>query len=99
MQPIDLRGLEIFLAVCDTGGLTSAARSLDLTQAAVSQHLAKIERELGVQLVDRSIRPQQVTAAGHYLRQRTSKLSRTASSRANRKGRTGSSLKMGSTNE
>lgn len=74
MNPIDLRGLEIFLAVCETGGLTSAARSLDLTQAAVSQHLAKIERELGVQLVDRSIRPQQVTPAGHYLRQRARKL-------------------------
>ncbi len=74
MNPIDLRGLEIFLAVCDTGGLTSAARALDLTQAAVSQHLAKIERELGVQLVDRSIRPQQVTPAGHYLRQRARKL-------------------------
>jgi len=74
MNPIDLRGLEIFLAVCETGGLTSAARTLDLTQAAVSQHLAKIERELGVQLVDRSIRPQQVTPAGHYLRQRARKL-------------------------
>jgi len=74
MNPIDLRGLEIFLAVCDAGGLTSAARTLDLTQAAVSQHLAKIERELGVQLVDRSVRPQQVTPAGHYLRQRARKL-------------------------
>ena len=74
MNPIDLRGLEIFLAVCDTGGLTAAARALDLTQAAVSQHLAKIERELGVQLVDRSVRPQQVTHAGHYLRQRARKL-------------------------
>ncbi len=74
MTTLDLRGLEIFLAVCDEGGLTSAARRLDLTQAAVSQHLAKIERELGVQLVDRSVRPQQVTAAGHYLRQRARKL-------------------------
>ena len=74
MSAIDLRGLEIFLAVCDQGGFTSAARVLDLTQAAVSQHLAKMERDLGVQLVDRSIRPQQVTAAGHYLRQRARKL-------------------------
>lgn len=74
MTVLDLRGLEIFLAVCEEGGLTSAARKLDLTQAAVSQHLAKIERELGVQLVDRSVRPQQVTAAGHYLRQRARKL-------------------------
>jgi len=74
MTMLDLRGLEIFLAVCDEGGLTSAARKLDLTQAAVSQQLAKIERDLGVQLVDRSVRPQQVTPAGYYLRQRARKL-------------------------
>ena len=74
MQGLDIRGLEIFLAVCDEGGLTSAARRLDLTQAAVSQHLAKIERDLGVQLVDRSVRPQKITPAGDYLRMRGRKL-------------------------
>jgi DNA-binding transcriptional LysR family regulator len=74
MQSLDLRGLEIFLAVCEHGGLTSAARQLDLTQAAVSQHLAKLERDLGVLLVDRSVRPQKITPAGDYLRQRGRKL-------------------------
>jgi DNA-binding transcriptional LysR family regulator len=74
MQGLDIRGLEIFLAVCDEGGLTSAARRLDLTQAAVSQHLAKLERDLGVLLVDRSIRPQKITPAGDYLRLRGRKL-------------------------
>jgi DNA-binding transcriptional LysR family regulator len=74
MHGLDIRGLEIFLAVCDEGGLTSAARRLDLTQAAVSQHLAKIERELGVLLVDRSVRPQKITPAGDYLRLRGRKL-------------------------
>ena len=74
MQGLDIRGLEIFLAVCDQGGLTSAARKLDLTQAAVSQHLAKLERDLGVLLVDRSVRPQKITPAGDYLRLRGRKL-------------------------
>ncbi|MBX9739290.1 MAG: LysR family transcriptional regulator [Beijerinckiaceae bacterium] len=71
---MDIRGLEIFLAVCETGGLTSAARSLSVTQAAVSQHLSKLERELGLLLVDRSVRPPRPTVAGEFLRRRARKL-------------------------
>lgn len=70
MQGLDIRGLEIFLAVCEEGGLTSAARRLEVTQAAISQHLAKLERDLGLLLVDRSVRPQKITPAGDYLRVR-----------------------------
>ncbi|MDB5648968.1 MAG: transcriptional regulator, LysR family [Hyphomicrobiales bacterium] len=71
---MDIRGLEIFLAVCETGGLTTAARSLDVTQAAVSQHLSKLERDLGLLLVDRSVRPPRPTTAGEFLRRRARKL-------------------------
>lgn len=71
---MDLRGLQIFLAVCETGGLTSAARLLGLTQAGVSQHLSKLERATGVQLVDRSMRPSRPTAAGEFLRGRARKV-------------------------
>lgn len=67
---MDLRAIEIFLAICDEGGLTAAAQSLGLTQAAVSQHLAKLERELGVLLMDRSVRPPRLSAAGQHLRKR-----------------------------
>lgn len=65
---MDLRGIEIFLAICDKGSMTAAAQSLGLTQAAVSQHLAKLEKELGLVLVDRNVRPPRLTAAGEYLR-------------------------------
>lgn len=71
---MDIRGLEIFLAVCETGGLTSAARTLGVTQAAVSQHLSKLERELGLLLVDRSVRPPRPSIAGEFLRRRARKL-------------------------
>lgn len=71
---MDIRGLEIFLAVCEMGGLTAAARSLDVTQAAVSQHLSKLERELGILLVDRSVRPPKPTTAGEFLRRRARRL-------------------------
>lgn len=68
---MDLRGIEIFLAICEHGSFTAAAQSLGLTQAAVSQHIIKLERELGVGLIDRAVRPQKLTAAGQHLQRRS----------------------------
>ena len=67
---LDLRGIEIFLAICENGGLTAAAGALGLTQAGVSLHLQKLERELGITLMDRSVRPPRLTPGGEYLRKR-----------------------------
>lgn len=67
---LDLRGIEIFLAICEKGGLTAAAGSLGLTQAGVSLHLQKLERDLGITLMDRSVRPPRLTPGGEYLRKR-----------------------------
>ncbi|WP_312893337.1 LysR family transcriptional regulator [Ancylobacter sonchi] len=72
--PFDLRGLDIFLAVCDAGTMAAAARRLALTQPAVSQAIAELERRIGVALFDRSARPLALTAAGGALRQRASAL-------------------------
>lgn len=47
---MDLRQLEIFRAVMDTGSATAAARLLQLSQPAVSRQLARIEAELGLDL-------------------------------------------------
>ncbi len=54
--------------------MSAAARSLGLTQAAVSQQVAKLEKEIGVQLVDRSVRPPRLTPAGTSLRERGQRL-------------------------
>jgi DNA-binding transcriptional LysR family regulator len=67
---LDLRGIEIFLAICEHGGLTAAGAALGLTQAGVSQHLQKLEREVGLTLMDRSVRPPRLTPGGEYLRKR-----------------------------
>ncbi|WP_371345080.1 LysR family transcriptional regulator [Ancylobacter sp. IITR112] len=72
--PFDLRALEIFLAVCDAGTMAQAARRLGLTQPAISQAVADLERRIGVALFDRGARPLGLTAAGGALRQRASAL-------------------------
>jgi DNA-binding transcriptional LysR family regulator len=71
---LDLRALEIFVAVCQTGSMSAAARQLELTQPAVSQAIAELERKTGVALFDRNVRPLAVTVAGGVLRQRASVL-------------------------
>ncbi|HML44073.1 MAG: LysR family transcriptional regulator [Hyphomicrobium zavarzinii] len=72
--PFDLRSLEIFLSVCETGAMSSAARALGLTQPAVSLAISDLERKLGHELFDRTVRPLAVTLAGGLLRQRASAL-------------------------
>lgn len=72
--PFDLRSLEIFLAVCESGAMSSAARALGLTQPAVSLAIGDLEKKLGFDLFDRSVRPLAVTVAGGLLRQRAGAL-------------------------
>jgi DNA-binding transcriptional LysR family regulator len=61
---VELRQLKRFLAVYDEGSLVLAAKSLGLTQQALSASLANLEEELGLRLFDRS--PGGVTRATDY---------------------------------
>jgi len=72
--PFDLRALEIFLAVCETGGMAAAARRLGMTQPAVSQAIADLELRNRVLLFDRTVRPLGLTPIGWLLRQRAAAL-------------------------
>lgn len=63
----DLQTLEIFLAVCRTGGMTAAARQTGLTQSAVSRQILSLEQRLGVWLFERDARPLKPTPAGQKL--------------------------------
>lgn len=72
--PFDLRALEIFLSVCETGAMASAARTLGLTQPAISQAIADLEARTGTTLFDRSVRPLGLTPAGSVMRQRAAAL-------------------------
>jgi len=50
---MDLRQLAALVAVADHGGFSAAADALHTVQSNVSSHIARLERELGVTLVDR----------------------------------------------
>jgi DNA-binding transcriptional LysR family regulator len=61
---VDLDWLETFLAVVDRGGFTAASEQIHRSQSRVSAHIAALERQLGVRLLDRTRRPATPTAAG-----------------------------------
>src|ERR1700681_1241393 len=50
---MDVRQLSALLAVDEHGGFSAAADALHTVQSNVSSHVARLERELGVILVDR----------------------------------------------
>jgi DNA-binding transcriptional LysR family regulator len=61
---VNLNRLAVFVALVRAGSFTAAAEQLGLTKAMVSQHLARLERELGVTLLLRSTRRMSLTEAG-----------------------------------
>jgi DNA-binding transcriptional LysR family regulator len=64
---MDLRRLELFLAVVDHGGFTAAANAVHVAQPAVSLAVRELERELGAALLVRSRKGVALTAAGEAL--------------------------------
>ncbi len=63
-----LEDLRMFVAACEAGSLSGLARQLGKTQSAVSQHISRLEKELGVPLLERSGRGVATTAAGEVFR-------------------------------
>ncbi len=61
---LTLRMIETFVAVVQQDGMTNAAARLGTTQSAVSQAITAMETGLGSQLIDRSMRPMQLTLFG-----------------------------------
>lgn len=64
---MERRQLEHFLAVIQWGSMSEAARSCGITQSALSQSVASLEKDLGVTLFRRGHRHVALTAAGHAL--------------------------------
>lgn len=63
-----MRQIEHFLAVAAEMSFTRAAERARVVQSALSTSVAKLERELGVALFDRSRQPIRLTAAGERFR-------------------------------
>lgn len=61
---MNTKGLEYALTVAEEGSFSRAARKLFISQPSLSQTIGAIEKELGVQLYDRSTVPLSITYAG-----------------------------------
>lgn len=53
-----------FITVAETGNITKAAQVLRVSQPSLSQYLTRLERDLGVRLLDRNTTPIALTEAG-----------------------------------
>ncbi len=63
-RAVNLNRLGVFSAVVETGSFTAAAERLGITKAMVSQHVSKLEAELGVALLTRTTRRLSLTESG-----------------------------------
>jgi DNA-binding transcriptional LysR family regulator len=71
---LDVSLLRAFVAVVDAGGMTAATGALNLTQAAVSQQIKRLEETLGEELITRERRSMKLTSAGERLFGRAKRL-------------------------
>ena len=71
---MDIRDMEYFLAITREGSITGAAKSLRLSQPALTRQLRELEEELGKQLIIRGNRSLSLTEEGRLLRKRAEEL-------------------------
>jgi DNA-binding transcriptional LysR family regulator len=64
---LDVRLLQTFREVAMRGSFSLAADELGFTQPAISQHLARLEKHLGVKVLERTARGVKLTPAGEAL--------------------------------
>lgn len=61
---MDIEDLRTFVEVAEAGGVSPAARRLNLSKSIVSRRLIRLEAELGIQLLARTTRGAALTEAG-----------------------------------
>ena len=64
LSELRLEDLELYVAVVECSSIAGAAERLETTSSTISRRLQKIEACLGVRLVERTTRNQQITSAG-----------------------------------
>jgi DNA-binding transcriptional LysR family regulator len=64
---LDARRLRVFRAVVASGSVSRAAANLGYTPSAISQHIAALQRETGLQLIERNGRGIEPTTTGQLL--------------------------------
>ena len=65
MRQIPLRQIRAVIAVCEEGSFTRAAARENATQSGISQHVAAVEKKLGVKLFERASSRVTATPAGY----------------------------------
>ena len=64
---MEIRQLEYFVAVAEEANFTRAAQRIHVAQPAVSAQIQRLEREIGLPLLDRTRRTVRLTAAGRAM--------------------------------
>lgn len=64
---MDVRQLRYFVKVVELKNITTAAEALFIAQPSLSQHMANLEKDLGVTLLERSVHGTRATATGELL--------------------------------
>lgn len=64
---MNLKQLEVFIAVAKSGSFSRAAETTFLTQSTVSQHISSLEKEFDLKLLDRTGKGAFLTEAGKLL--------------------------------
>ena len=54
MSNLEIGNLKCFIAVAEEGSFTKAANKINITQSALSQQVSRLEKNLKVQLLNRS---------------------------------------------
>jgi len=67
---LDVTRLRVLVAVARCGSVTAAAKALNYAQPSVSHHLARLEAETGIKLIQRAGRGIRLTDAGRLLAER-----------------------------
>jgi DNA-binding transcriptional LysR family regulator len=67
LDNVTINQLRAFVAVCDQGSFSGAARKLKRAQSAISHAIKALESSFDVELFERNTRKAQLTAAGHSL--------------------------------
>ncbi len=93
---MELRQIQYFVTVAEVLNFGRAAEQLGMGQPGVSQQVARLERELGVQLFDRSARAIRLTEAGQrFLPAARAVLVSVDQARAAATGRSGHAVRLG----
>jgi DNA-binding transcriptional LysR family regulator len=71
---LDVTRLRVLVAVARHGSVTAAARALNYAQPSVSHHLARLEAETGIKLIQRAGRGIRLTDAGRLLAERAAEV-------------------------